>query len=87
MTAIFLFVLGVALILWSAEWLTDGVLATAASFAISAFFVDALVLGFEPENLVTGVVANFQGLAAGSPGYRRRGRPFLCLGRDLAPPY
>ncbi len=63
MTAIFLFVLGVTLILWSAERLTDGILSTAASFAVSAFFVGVLVSGFEPENLITGIAANYQGLS------------------------
>jgi cation:H+ antiporter len=61
-TSILFFLLGVGLILWSAERLTDSVLAVAASFAVSAFFVGALVSGFEPENLVTGLVANFRGL-------------------------
>lgn len=63
MTAVILFLVGVGLVLWSAERLTDGVLTTAASFAVSAFFVGALVSGFEPENLITGIAANYQGLS------------------------
>ena len=62
MVAVILFLLGVGLVLWSAERMTDGVLAAAASFAVSAFFVGVLVSGFEPENLVTGIVANARGL-------------------------
>ena len=62
MIAVILFLLGVGLVLWSAERLTDGVLAVAASFAVSTFFVGVLVSGFEPENLVTGIVANARGL-------------------------
>ena len=62
MVSILLLVVGIGIVLWSAERLTDGVLGAAASFALSAFFVGALVSGFEPENLATGLVANFKGL-------------------------
>jgi cation:H+ antiporter len=79
-TSIFLFLLGVGLILWSAERLTDGVLAVAASFAVSAFFVGVVVSGFEPENLVTGLVANFRGLPQIALGTVVGAAIFMILG-------
>jgi cation:H+ antiporter len=48
---------GLALVLWGAERFTDGAIRTAARFALSPFYVGAVVSGFEPENLVTGVAA------------------------------
>jgi len=59
--AIFL-VLGIALVLWGAERFTDGSLSVARAFALSPFYVGTVVSGFEPENLVTGLVANLGGL-------------------------
>jgi cation:H+ antiporter len=48
---------GVLLVLWGAEKFTDGAIRTAARFALSPFYVGAVVSGFEPENLVIGGVA------------------------------
>jgi len=59
--AIFL-VLGIALVVWGAERFTDGSLSVARAFALSPFYIGTVVAGFEPENLVTGLVANFGGL-------------------------
>jgi cation:H+ antiporter len=78
--AIVLFLVGVGLVLWSAERVTDGVLATAGSFALSAFFVGALVSGFEPENLVTGIVANFERLPQLALGTVIGSALFMLLG-------
>jgi cation:H+ antiporter len=72
--------LGIGIVLWSAERLTDGVLGAAASFALSAFFVGALVSGFEPENLVTGLVANFEGLPQVALGTVIGSALFMLLG-------
>jgi cation:H+ antiporter len=80
MIAIVIFILGVILILWAAERLTDGILAAAASFAVSGFFVGTLVSGFEPENLVTGIVANFGGLAQVALGTVIGAAIFMLLG-------
>jgi Ca2+/Na+ antiporter len=77
-TSILVLLLGVGLILWSAERLTDSVVA--ASFTVSAFFVSALVSGFEPENLVTGLVANFQGLPQIALGTVLGAAIFMILG-------
>jgi cation:H+ antiporter len=52
-----LLVVGIALVLWGAERFTDGAIRTATRFGLSTFYVGAVVSGFEPENLVTGVAA------------------------------
>ena len=52
-----LLVVGIALVLWGAERFTDGAVRTATRFGLSTFYVGAVVSGFEPENLVTGVAA------------------------------
>src|SRR2546425_1209429 len=53
---------GIVLVLWGAERFTDGALRTATRFGLSTFYVGALVSGFEPENLVTGVTASAERL-------------------------
>src|SRR2546425_501052 len=53
---------GIVLVLWGAERFTDGALRTATRFGLSTFYVGALVSGFEPENLVTGVTASAEHL-------------------------
>lgn len=80
MLDVFLFLLGVGLVLWAAERLTDGILATATSFAVSPFFVGVFVSGFEPENLTTGLVANFQGLSQIALGTVIGAAIFMLLG-------
>jgi cation:H+ antiporter len=57
-----LVVAGMALVLWGADRFTDGALRTAMRFSLSTFYVGAVVSGFEPENLVTGVAAAVDGL-------------------------
>jgi cation:H+ antiporter len=57
-----LLVAGMALVLWGADRFTDGAVRTAARFSLSTFYVGAVVSGFEPENLVTGVAAAIEGL-------------------------
>jgi cation:H+ antiporter len=52
-----LLIVGIALVLWGAERFTDGAVGTATRFGLSTFYVGAVVSGFEPENLVTGVAA------------------------------
>lgn len=53
---------GLALVLWGAERFTDGAIGVAGRYALSTFWVGAVVSGFEPENLVTGVAAAAGGL-------------------------
>jgi cation:H+ antiporter len=56
-TGALLVVGGIALVLWAAERFTDGAIRTAALFALSPFYVGAVVSGLEPENLATGLAA------------------------------
>jgi cation:H+ antiporter len=78
--SILLLIVGIGIVLWSAERLTDGVVGAAASFGLRAFFVGALVSGFEPENLVTGLVANFEGLPQVALGTVIGSALFMLLG-------
>jgi cation:H+ antiporter len=80
LVSILLLAVGIGIVVWSAERLTDGVLGAAASFTLSAFFVGALVSGFEPENLVTGLVANFEGLPQVALGTVIGSALFMLLG-------
>jgi len=52
---------GIALIMWGAEWFTDGAIKTAAVMTLSPFYVGIAISGFEPENLVTGLRAAIEG--------------------------
>lgn len=52
---------GIALIMWGAEWFTDGAIKTAVVMTLSPFYVGIVVSGFEPENLVTGLRAAIEG--------------------------
>jgi cation:H+ antiporter len=55
-------VAGLALIVWGADRFTDGALGVARRFAVSAFWIGAVLSGFEPENLATGMAAAMGGL-------------------------
>lgn len=57
-----LLVAGIALVVWGAERFTDGALGAARRLRVSAFWIGAVVSGFEPENLVTGLAAAIGGL-------------------------
>jgi len=52
---------GLALILFFAERLVRGVVATAVGFGLSAFVVGVLFVGFDPENLAVGATAASRG--------------------------
>jgi cation:H+ antiporter len=54
---VLLLVGGLVAIVWGAERFTDGALGVARRFAVSAFWIGAVLSGFEPENLVTGIAA------------------------------
>lgn len=53
---------GLALIVWGAERLTDGAIHLAMRLALSTFFLGAAVSGLEPENLASGAAASLGGL-------------------------
>jgi cation:H+ antiporter len=67
--ALGLCLVGLALVIWSAERLVEGVVGTSLGFGVSAFVVSVVFVGFDPENLAVGAVGAVQGLpgiAAGS---------------------
>lgn len=57
-----LLVAGIAIVVWGAERFTDGGLAIARRAGVSAFWIGAVVSGFEPENLATGIAAGLSDL-------------------------
>src|SRR2546428_14084637 len=77
---------GIVLVLWGAERFTDGALRTATRFGLSTFYVGALVSGFEPENLVTGVTASAGHLPQIPLGTVVRSAIFLLPGGPGAAP-
>jgi cation:H+ antiporter len=67
--ALGLCLVGLVLVIWSAERLVEGVVGTSLALGISAFVVSVVFVGFDPENLAVGAVGATQGLsgiAAGS---------------------
>ncbi len=67
--ALLLVLAGLALVLYFAEKLVEGVVGTSLGFGLSAFLVSVVFLGFDPENLALGSVASYEdvaGIALGS---------------------
>lgn len=67
--SIILFIVGLGLVLYSAEKLVDGVVGISAGFGVSAFLISTIFIGFDPENLAVGAVGSFEnssGIALGS---------------------
>jgi cation:H+ antiporter len=62
LVAAVLLVIGIALVLWGADRFTDGAVGVARGLAWSTFWIGVVLSGFEPENLVTGIVAALDGL-------------------------
>lgn len=61
--------IGLVLVIWSAERLVEGVVATSVGLGVSAFVVSVVFVGFDPENLAVGAagaVRGLPGIAAGS---------------------
>lgn len=64
-----LVVVGLVLVVASAERLVEGVVDTSRGFGVSAFVISVVFLGFDPENLAVGVAGSWQevpGFALGS---------------------
>jgi cation:H+ antiporter len=75
-----LLVAGLALVVAGAELFFDGLLATAASLAVSAFVLTVVLSGFELENLAAGIALNLKGLGNAAAGTFLGGTTFLALG-------
>lgn len=60
---ILLLIGGIALIVWGAEWFTEGAIKTSIIMTVSPFYVGIIVSGLEPENLFAGVTAAIGGFS------------------------
>lgn len=58
-----LFVVGLVLVIYFAEKLVKGTVATSLGFGISTFLISVIFIGFDPENLALGGVASYEGVA------------------------
>ncbi|HYO30521.1 MAG TPA: hypothetical protein VER37_08095 [Thermomicrobiales bacterium] len=69
-----------ALVVFGADLLLDGLLAVARRWRRSAFALVVLLAGMEPENLATGIAANLDGLPGAALGTCLGGSVFIALG-------
>jgi cation:H+ antiporter len=81
---------GVALVIWAADMLVDGLLGVGRALRIAPFVLTVVLSGFETENLVAGVAANTKGLPGAAAGTFLGGITFLAfavagLGGVIAP--
>lgn len=60
-TSIAFFIVGLALLLYFSEKLVEGTVATSITMGVSAFIISVIFIGFDPENLALGAVANWEG--------------------------
>jgi len=58
--ALVLFIVGLAIVLFSAEQLVKGVVGTSIVFGVSSFVIAVVFIGFDPDNLSVGAVASFE---------------------------
>jgi cation:H+ antiporter len=64
-----MFIIGLIMVIYSAEKLVKGVVGVSLGFGISAFLVSTIFVGFDPENLAAGAAGTFEsvhGIALGS---------------------
>lgn len=61
LTAVILFVAGLALVLYFSEKLVEGTVASSLHFGLSTFLISVIFIGFDPENLGVGAVAAWEG--------------------------
>ena len=64
-----MFIIGLVMVIYSAEKLVKSVVGVSLGFGISAFLVSTIFIGFDPENLATGAAGAFEniyGIALGS---------------------
>jgi cation:H+ antiporter len=58
--ALVVFILGLVIVLFCAEQLVKGVVATSLTLGVSAFLIAVVFIGFDPDNLSVGVTASFE---------------------------
>jgi len=64
-----MFIVGLVMVIYSAEKLVKGIVGVSLGFGISAFLVSTIFVGFDPENLASGAAGAFEniyGIALGS---------------------
>jgi cation:H+ antiporter len=71
---------GIALVVWAADMLVDGLLGVGRALGIAPFVLTVVLSGFETENLVAGVAANTKGLPGAAAGTFLGGITFLAFG-------
>ena len=71
---------GVALVIWAADMLVDGLLGVGRALGIAPFVLTVALSGFETENLVAGIAANTKGLPGAAAGTFLGGITFLAFG-------
>src|SRR6185312_5458000 len=81
---------GIALVIWAADMLVDGLLGVGRALRIAPFVLTVALSGFETENLVAGIAANAKGLPGAAAGTFLGGVTFLAfavagLGGVIAP--
>lgn len=71
---------GIALVVWAADMLVDGLLGVGRALGIAPFVLTVVLSGFETENLVAGIAANTKGLPGAAAGTFLGGVTFLAFG-------
>jgi cation:H+ antiporter len=71
---------GIALVVWAADMLVDGLLGVGRALGIAPFVLTVVLSGFETENLVAGIAANTKGLPGAAAGTFLGGITFLAFG-------
>jgi cation:H+ antiporter len=71
---------GIAVVIWAAELLVDGLLGVGRALGIAPFVLTVALSGFETENLAAGIAANAKGLPGAAAGTFLGGVTFLALG-------
>src|SRR5690242_10201205 len=71
---------GIALVIWAADMLVDGLLGVGRALRIAPFVLTVALSGFETENLAAGIAANAKGLPGAAAGTFLGGVTFLALG-------
>lgn len=70
---------GVAVVVWAADVLVDGLLGVGRALGIAPFVLTVALSGLETENLAAGVAANAKGLPSAAAGTFLGGVTFLAL--------
>jgi cation:H+ antiporter len=71
---------GIALVIWAADMLVDGLLGVGRALGIAPFVLTVALSGFETENLVAGIAVNAKGLPGAAAGTFLGGITFLAFG-------